>query len=102
MTQSSFMFLVLCNEAFGYTHERTLDSDLALVMSMLREHGYLVNDRNKSLLVDDDESGDNHGEWVEVIDFDTGKKKRVRRMRAHPIISGGIFRLIYISFQPAT
>ena len=58
MTQSSFMFLVLCNEAFGYTHERTLDSDLALVMSMLREHGYLVNDRNKSLLVDDDESGD--------------------------------------------
>ena len=55
------MFLVLCNEAFGYTHERTLDSDLALVMSMLREHGYLVNDRNKSLLVDDDESGDNHG-----------------------------------------
>ncbi|MCX4383069.1 MAG: hypothetical protein OSJ51_15260, partial [Parabacteroides distasonis] len=80
VTQSSFMFLVLCNEAFGYTHERTLDSDLALVMSMLREHGYLVNDRNKSLLVDDDESGDNHGEWVEVIDFDTGKKKRVRRM----------------------
>ena len=75
MTQSSFMFLVLCNEAFGYTHERTLDSDLALVMSMLREHGYLVNDRNKSLLMDDDES-----EWVEVIDFDTGKKKRVRRM----------------------
>ena len=68
MTQSSFMFLVLCNEAFGYTHERTLDSDLALVMSMLREHGYLVNDRNKSLLMD------------EVIDFDTGKKKRVRRM----------------------
>ena len=67
------MFLVLCNEAFGYTHERTLDSDLALVMSMLREHGYLVNDRNKSLLVDDDESGDNHGEWVEVIDFDTEK-----------------------------
>ena len=75
MTQSSFMFLVLCNEAFGYTHERTLDSDLALVMSMLREHGYLVNDRNKSLLVDDDESGDNHGEWVEVIDFD-GKKEK--------------------------
>lgn len=75
MTQSSFMFLVLCNEAFGYTHERTLDSDLALVMSMLREHGYLVNDRNKSLLVDDDESGDNHGEWVEVIDFDTEKRK---------------------------
>lgn len=70
------MFLVLCNEAFGYTHERTLDSDLELVMSMLREHGYLVNDRNKSLLVDDDESGDNHGEWVEVIDFDTGKKEK--------------------------
>ncbi len=40
------MFLVLCNEAFGYTHERTLDSDLALVMSMLREHGYLVNETN--------------------------------------------------------
>jgi len=73
------MFLVLCNEAFGYTHERTLDSDLALVMSMLREHGYLVNDRNKSLLVDDDESGDNHGEGLGNR-FRYGKKERVRRM----------------------
>lgn len=51
---------------------------------MLREHGYLVNERNKTLYSDDkDVSGDtDSGEWVEVTDFDTGQKKKVRKMKS--------------------
>lgn len=74
------MFLVLCNEAFGYTHEQTLDSSLALILSMLREHGYLANDRNKALYADDEGPEDCPGEWVYTIDFDTGQRKRIRKM----------------------
>jgi len=39
--QSSFMFLVTCNEAFGYSHEQILDSSFVLLVGMLRERGYL-------------------------------------------------------------
>lgn len=35
--QSSFMFLVTCNEAFGYSHEQILDSSFVLLVGMLRE-----------------------------------------------------------------
>lgn len=75
------MFLVLCNEAFGYSHEKTLGSSLVLILSMLREHGYLVNERNRSMLPDDGDTLDDPGEWTETIDFATGQKKRVRKMR---------------------
>ncbi len=71
------MLLVSCNEAFGYTHDQTLDSSMVLILAMLREHGYIVNERNKTLYKDDDS-----GEWVEVTDFDTGQKKRVRKMKS--------------------
>lgn len=72
-----------CNEAFGYTHEQTLDSSLALILAMLREHGYLVNERNKSMYGDDETSvGPEDGfEWVEMTDFDTGQKKRIRKRK---------------------
>ena len=43
--QSSFMFLVTCNEAFGYSHEQILDSSFVLLVGMLRERGYLINRR---------------------------------------------------------
>lgn len=78
------MFLVVCNEAFGYTHDQILDSSFVLILAMLREHGYLVNERNKTLYSDDkDVSGDtDSGEWVEVTDFDTGQKKKVRKMKS--------------------
>lgn len=81
--QSSFMFLVTCNEAFGYTHEQTLDSSMALIMSMLREHGYLVNERNRSMYGDDEApTGPEDGfEWVERIDFETGQTKRIRKRK---------------------
>ena len=41
--QSSFMFLVTCNEAFGYSHEQILDSSFVLVVGMLRERGDWMN-----------------------------------------------------------
>lgn len=78
------MLLVTCNEAFGYTHDQVLDSSLVLILAMLREHGYLVNERNKTLYSDDETTGGEYesGEWVEVIDFDTGQKKKVRKMKS--------------------
>lgn len=78
------MFLVTCNEAFGYTHDKTLDCSLVLILAMLREHGYLVNDRNKALYSDDEttDGESESGEWVEVIDFDTGQKIKVRKMNS--------------------
>lgn len=76
--RSSFMFLVTCNEAFGYTHEQVLDSSFALITGMLQEHGYILRKRNaisqKSDLDEDD------GEWIEVTDFETGKLKRVKKV----------------------
>lgn len=77
------MFLVKCNEAFGYTHDQTLDSSMAIIMSMLREHGYLINERNRSMYGDEEAptgSGDGF-EWVEMIDFETGQKKRIRKRK---------------------
>lgn len=76
------MFLVICNEAFGYTHEKTLDSSLALLLAMLREHGYLVNERNKALYREDESEDSDSGEWIEVMDFDTGRKKKIRKVQA--------------------
>ena len=48
--QSSFMFLVTCNEAFGYSHEQILDSSFVLLVGMLRERGYLMNRRVKDFI----------------------------------------------------
>ena len=77
------MFLVTCNEAFGYTHEQTLGSSLVLILAMLREYGYLVNERNRSMHGDNEtSSGQDDGfEWVEMIDFETGQKKRIRKRK---------------------
>lgn len=76
------MLLVSCNEAFGYTHDQTLDSSMVLILAMLREHGYIVYERNKTLYKDDESEDDDSGEWVEVTDFDTGQKKKVRKMKS--------------------
>lgn len=78
--QSSFMFLVTCNEAFGYTHNRTLESSFALLVGMLRERGYLMNRRAKDFH-SEDAPQEEDGEWIEMIDFDTGQKKRVKKMK---------------------
>jgi hypothetical protein len=81
--QSSFMFLVICNESFGYTHSQTLDSSFILLLGMLQEHGYLINRRAKDFHTNDtSEKKEEDGEWVEMIDFDTGQKKRVQKRRS--------------------
>lgn len=75
------MFLVIVNESFGYTHEQTLDSPLSILVSMLREHGYLINERNKVYSRDDEELEENE-EWVYKTDFVTGKKKKIKRVKS--------------------
>lgn len=76
--QSSFMFLVTCNEAFGYSHEQILDSSFVLLVGMLRERGYLMNRRVKDFHSEDTQPKEE--EWVEIVDFDTGKLKRVKKV----------------------
>ena len=73
--QSSFMFLVTCNEAFGYSHTETLDSSFILLTGMLRERGYLMNQRAGNFHSGDVSDGED-GEWIEVVDFDTGKTSK--------------------------
>ena len=43
------MFLVNVREAFGYTHEQTLNSSYALIMGMLQEYTYMCNERNQKV-----------------------------------------------------
>ena len=52
------MFLVNVREAFGYTHEQTLNSSYALIMGMLQEYTYMCNERNRILYGDEDEDED--------------------------------------------
>lgn len=73
--QSSFMFLSICCETLGLKPEETLDSDYVLVASILREHNYILNERNKQMNGEDTEA-----EYKEVIDFNTGNTKRVRKV----------------------
>lgn len=74
------MFLVTCNEAFGYSHDRILDSSFVLLVGMLRERGYLMNRRAKDFHSEEARPKEEEGEWVEFVDFDTGKKKRVKKV----------------------
>ena len=78
--QSSFMFLVTCNEAFGYSHEQILDSSFVLLVGMLRERGYLMNRRAKDFYSEDTSIKEEDGEWVEMVDFYTGHVKRIKKV----------------------
>ena len=71
------MFLVNVREAFGYTHEQTLNSSYALIMGMLQEYTYMCNERNRILYGDEDE--DEGYDWVELVDFTTGEPRRYRK-----------------------
>ena len=71
--QSSFMFLVTCNEAFGYSHEQILDSSFVLLVGMLRR-------RVKDFHSEDTSIKEEDGEWVEMVDFDTGHVKRIKKV----------------------
>lgn len=76
------MFLVTCNDAFGYTHEQVLDSSFAIITGMLQEHGYVISKRNSVLKVCESEAEEEEGEWIEITDFVTGKLKRVRKVNS--------------------
>ncbi len=79
--QSCFAFLVIVNEAFGYTHQQTLDSSLSLIMAMLKEYNFFMNQRNKAVTNSDNEVQDDE-EWITITDFDTGQSKRIKRMKS--------------------
>ncbi|MDR2968588.1 MAG: hypothetical protein LBV32_03165 [Tannerellaceae bacterium] len=75
------MFLVIANEAFGYTHRQTLDSSFVVIVSMLREHGYLINERNKMYERSDEDDLGEGEEWKYITDFKTGKPKKIKRVK---------------------
>lgn len=79
-TQSSFMFLSICNETLGLSPEQVLDSDFVMLMSILRERNFMLNERNKDNDVKNEDE-DKDKEWVEKIDFETGKLKRVEKVK---------------------
>ena len=76
---SSFMFLCIVNEALGYKPDEILDSSYVLILSLLREHSFMMNKRNKELYGDDNTDGE--GDYIEVVDFATGKTKRVKKAK---------------------
>lgn len=76
--QSSFSLLVAANEAFGYTHEQTLDSNFSIIMSMFREYNVMMNERNRG----SKQSLAEGEEWVEITDFETGNKKRIKKVKS--------------------
>lgn len=80
MAQSSFALLVLVNEAFGYTHQQTLNSSYCMIMSMLKEYNFSMNQRNKT--INGEEEINEGEEWTTVIDFDTGQPKRIKKVKS--------------------
>lgn len=66
-------------EALGYTHEQTLDTSYALIEGMLQEYAYMMKERNRRTKTDED--SDEDYTWVEFMDFDTGKAKRIKRYK---------------------
>lgn len=77
------MFLINCNEAFGYTHEQTLDSSYALLQGMLSEYSYMWNERNTNS--NTESNGEVEGkdfEWVDLPDFnDPAKTNRFKKYK---------------------
>lgn len=78
--QSSFSFLVNIAEIFHYTPSEILDMDFVLLMGMIREYNYTCNQRRKEYGKTDDKEEDD-GEYIEMPDFDTGKMKRIKKVK---------------------
>lgn len=69
--------LVSVNEAFGYTHNQTLDSSYTLIQCMLSEYSYMWHERNQT-----DDKEDEDFEWVELPDFnDPSKTNRFKKYK---------------------
>lgn len=76
---SSFMFLCIVTEALGYTPDEILDSNYVFILSLLREHSFMMNKRNRELYGDEAAGGE--GDYIETVDFATGKTKRVKKAK---------------------
>lgn len=75
--QSSAAFLMNMAETFGFTPTETLNSDFVMLLSMIREYNFLSNERRKKF-----EKEDPGEEYVEIPDFETGKPKRVKKVKS--------------------
>lgn len=78
--QNCFSLLVAANEAFGYTHDQTLECSLPVLMSMFREYNFMINEKNK--ILNNEKPNEDEGEWKTVIDYETGKAKKVRKVNS--------------------
>lgn len=78
-SQSSHSFIVAANEAFGYTHEQTLNSSFCVMLAMFKEYGFVINERNKMYDSEGGESLKDGEEWVYITDFETGEKKKFKQ-----------------------
>ena len=73
------MMFVFCNDAFGYTHEQVLDSSFVTLLAMLKEKSHLSKSRRMKL---DTEEHTDEEETVEMTDFETGKRIKVKRVHS--------------------
>ena len=76
------MFIALCIESLKLTPEEVLKSDFVLLSSILREQSYIANQRNKQLEGDNETEKDVSNDYIETIDFETGKLKKVPRAKS--------------------
>lgn len=79
--QSNFMFLAICAEAFGLSPEATLESDFVLLASTLKERNYINLQRDKQMNGDVDNDDKENTKYKYVVDFTTGKRKKVQSVK---------------------
>lgn len=73
------MFLAICIESLNLSPEQVLNSDFVFISSILREQSYIATQRNKQLdRVEENELDD---DYIEMTDFETGKKRKVKRVK---------------------
>lgn len=74
------MYLSICNEILGLKPEEILDSDFVMLNSILKERNYTLNERNKIINGDIEDSGDK--EYKEIIDFNTGDIRKIEKVKS--------------------
>lgn len=84
-----FAFLVNCNEAFGYTHQQTLESSYVTMQCLLAEYSYIWHERNENSTTGD--SNEVEGVdfvWVELPDWDN--PAALKRFKKYKDVGGRI------------
>lgn len=76
--QSGFMLVAICCEALAMSPEEVLDSDYVLLLSVLKERNFFMNARYKK---PDDDGLKEGEEWVHITDFETGQRKKIKRVK---------------------